>query len=77
MYDMHVDAVDGSIEVHLGCVQMFTRKYQRIAAEHRDEGAVFLEIMGDESADTRVSARIQVNFGLLSLVALVPFTFQQ
>ncbi len=53
----------------MGCVQMFTRKYQRIAAEHRDDGAVFLEIMGDESADTRVSARMRVTFDLLSLAA--------
>ena len=43
---------------------MFTRKYQRIAAEHRDKGAVFLEIMGDESADTRVSTRMRVTFNL-------------
>ncbi|CAL8464622.1 g4157 [Coccomyxa elongata] len=43
--------------------KMFTRKYQRIAAEHRDDGAVFLEIMGDESADTRklmISMQIRV-----------------
>ncbi len=39
----------------LGCgAQMFARKYQRMAAEFSTQGAVFLEILGDESADTRV-----------------------
>lgn len=33
---------------------MFARKYQRIAAEHCEEGAVFLEILGDKNNDTRV-----------------------
>lgn len=37
--------------------QMFARKYQRIAAEHSVKGAVFLEIMGDETLDTRVRIR--------------------
>lgn len=44
---------------------MFTRKYQRIAAEHRDEGTIFLEIMGDESADTRVTAPMPVPLGVI------------
>ena len=35
-------------------LQMFARKYQRIAAEHCEEAAVFLEILGDENCDTRV-----------------------
>ena len=37
--------------------QMFGRKYERIAAEHLAEGTVFLEILGDETSETRVSAR--------------------
>jgi hypothetical protein len=47
-------------------LQMFARKYQRIAAEHAEEGAVFLEILGDESADTRVS------YSSFHLLAFVP-----
>ena len=35
-------------------LQMFARKYQRLAAEHSGKGAVFLEIMGDETVETRV-----------------------
>ncbi|KAK9905101.1 hypothetical protein WJX75_009610 [Coccomyxa subellipsoidea] len=43
--------------------KMFARKYQRIAAEFTSKGAVFFEILGDESADTRklmVSMQIRV-----------------
>lgn len=36
-------------------MQMFARKYARIAAEHASKGAVFLEILGDETSETRVS----------------------
>ena len=36
-------------------MQMFARKYQRIAADYASKGAVFLEILGDETAETRVS----------------------
>lgn len=35
--------------------QMFGRKFQRLAEEHAAKGAVFLEIMGDETLETRVS----------------------
>jgi len=39
-----------------GCrpCKMFSRKFQRLAEQFED--AVFLEIMGDETKDTRVSA---------------------
>ncbi|EIE19106.1 thioredoxin-like protein [Coccomyxa subellipsoidea C-169] len=43
--------------------KMFARKYQRMAAEFSTQGAVFLEILGDESADTRklmISMQIRV-----------------
>jgi hypothetical protein len=40
----------------LAWLQMFARKYQRIAADYASKGAVFLEILGDETAETRVSA---------------------
>ncbi len=35
---------------------MFARKFQRLAEEHRERGAVFLEILGDETPETRVSS---------------------
>ena len=36
-------------------LQMFSRKYQRIAADYGAKGALFLEILGDETPETRVS----------------------
>lgn len=36
-------------------LQMFSRKYQRIAADYGAKGALFLEILGDETSETRVS----------------------
>ena len=36
-------------------LQMFSRKYQRIAADYAAKGALFLEILGDETSETRVS----------------------
>ena len=36
-------------------LQMFSRKYQRIAADYAAKDALFLEILGDETSETRVS----------------------
>ncbi|CAK0787660.1 hypothetical protein CVIRNUC_010882 [Coccomyxa viridis] len=33
--------------------KMFSRKYQRIAADYGAKGALFLEILGDETSETR------------------------
>ena len=45
----------GSCHLYHGCTQMFARKYERLAREYSSTDAVFLEILGDESSDTRVS----------------------
>jgi len=55
---------------------MFARKYQRIAAEHSSQGAVFLEILGDESADTRVSCFPVCLAGLLEVWLPIKNTLQ-
>lgn len=51
----HKCTSDKHISGFVTSAQMFARKYQRIAAEFTSKGAVFFEILGDESADTRVS----------------------
>ncbi|CAL5224555.1 g7257 [Coccomyxa viridis] len=33
--------------------KMFARKYQRIAADYASKGAIFLEILGDETSESR------------------------
>ena len=50
------------ISAHL---QMFSRKYQRIAADYGAKGAMFLEILGDETSETRVSQPDRYSFPLV------------
>lgn len=47
-------------------MQMFARKYQRIASNYASKGAIFLEILGDETSETRVRS-----FPVLPLLLLL------
>lgn len=51
----------------LRAVQMFARKYQRIAADYASKGAIFLEILGDETSETRVGCFVLLHAASRSL----------
>ena len=44
---------------------MFARKYQRIAADYASKGAIFLEILGDETSESRVNCSSVLPHALL------------